>query len=173
VFVVDGKVVKEFKHLDPEQIEKIDVIKDPESKIAKKYKAQHGVILITTKGNPSSSEKAQLKEVEEGEEVFYIVEDMPSFPGGRAALKTHIYTKLDYPESLKKSGISGEVKVQFTVKVNGELDEIVVASSTHKDFEKPAMKVFKEMPAWSPGKQRGKPVKVKVIVPVVFDADTE
>jgi protein TonB len=131
------------------------------------------VILITTKRNPSSAEKAQVKEGKEAEEVFFIVEDMPMFPGGKAALKTYIYSRLEYPESLKKKRISGEVSVQFNVKANGELEEIGVASSTHKEFEKPAMKVFKEMPDWSPGKQRGKPVKVKVIVPVVFDADTE
>ena len=173
VFVVDGNVVREIKHLDPEQIEKIDVIKDADSEMAKKYEAKHGVILITTKGNPSSSAKAQTKELEEGEEVFYIVEDMPGFPGGRAELKTHIYSKLEYPESLKRKGISGEVSVQFNVTTKGKLEDITVANSTHKEFEKPALKVFEDMPDWSPGKQRGKPVKVKVIVPVVFDATAE
>ena len=63
--------------------------------------------------------------------------------------------------------------VQFNVKGSGELEDIKVASSTHKEFEKPAIEVFKEMPDWKPGSQRGKPVKVKVIVPVRFNADSE
>jgi len=106
-------------------------------------------------------------------EVFFIVEEMPMFHGGKAELKTYIYSNLVYPESAMKKGISGEVMVQFNVKGSGELEYISVARSTHEEFEKPAMDVFKGMPAWSPGKQRGKPVKVKVIVPVVFNADTE
>jgi TonB family protein len=171
VIVVDGKVVKEFRHMDPDQIEKIDVIKDPESKIAKKYNAKYGVILITSKNAAEKTTKKEQNTLESDGEVFYIVEDMPRFPGGNAALKTYLYSKLEYPRSAREKGISGEVNVQFYVKTTGELEKIEVASSTHKEFEKAAMDVFKGMPAWSPGKQRGKPEKVKVIVPVVFDAN--
>ena len=123
--------------------------------------------------NKQLKEVQELQEVQEGEEVFFVVEDMPMFPGGKAELKTYIYSNLEYPESAKKQGVSGEVMVQFNVKGSGELEDIKVANSSHKEFEKPAMEVFKEMPAWSPGKQRGKPVKVKVIVPVRFNTDAE
>jgi len=118
-------------------------------------------------------EVQELQEAQESEEVFFIVEEMPMFPGGKAELKTYIYSNLVYPESAKKKGISGEVMVQFNVKGSGELEDVKVASSTHKEFEKPALKIFKEMPDWNPGKQRGKSVKVKVIVPVRFNADSE
>lgn len=176
VFVLDGKVVKEIDHLDPDQIESISVIKDSNSEEVKKYNAPNGVIIITSKDGVSASELKEVKEPQEakkGEEVFYIVEDMPMFPGGKAELKTYIYSNLDYPESAKTKGISGEVMVQFNVKSSGGLEDIKAASSTHKEFEKPAMEVFKEMPDWNPGRQRGKPVKVKVIVPVRFNANSE
>ena len=176
VYVLDGKVIKEIDHLDPNTIESINVIKDPDSEEVKKYNATNGVIIITSKDGESASKDKQLKEVQEpqeGEEIFYVVEEMPMFPGGKAELKTYIYSKLEYPESAKKKGISGEVMVQFNVKGSGELEDIKVASSSHKEFEKPAMEVFKGMPAWSPGRQRGKSVKVKVIVPVRFRADAE
>lgn len=173
LFVLDGKVIKEIDHIDPNTIERIEVIKDPESEEVKQYNATNGVILITTKEGASASGEPQLEEVQEGDEVFYIVEDMPMFPGGKAALKTYIYSNLEYPESAKKKGISGEVMVQFNVKGSGELEDIKVASSTHKEFEKPAIDVFEGMPDWNPGKQRGKPVKVKVIVPVEFSIDKE
>ncbi|MEN8230822.1 MAG: energy transducer TonB, partial [Bacteroidota bacterium] len=101
------------------------------------------------------------------------VEDMPMFPGGKAALKSYIYSHLEYPESLKKKGISGEVNVQFLVTTSGKLEEIKIASSTHKEFDKPALEVFKEMPDWNPGTQRGKPVNVQVVVPVSFNAGEE
>jgi len=116
---------------------------------------------------------SQQKSGEDEGEVFLIVEDMPMFPGGKAELKTYIYSNLVYPELLKKNGTSGEVLIQFNVKATGELEDIRVARSTHKEFEKPAMDVFNGMPDWTPGSQRGKPVKVKIIVPVVFNADTE
>jgi len=116
---------------------------------------------------------SQQKSGEDEGEVFLIVEDMPMFPGGKAELKTYIYSNLVYPELLKKNGTSGEVLIQFNVKATGELGDIRVARSTHKEFEKPAMDVFNGMPDWTPGSQRGKPVKVKIIVPVVFNADTE
>ncbi len=106
------------------------------------------------------------------EEVFYVVEEMPMFPQGRAALKNYIYSNLVYPESLKKKGISGEVNVQFLVKGSGKLEEISVASSTHKEFEAPALAVFKTMPDWKPGKQRGKAVQVRVVMPIRFKAES-
>jgi len=106
-----------------------------------------------------------------GDEVFYIVEDMPMFPGGKEALKTYIYSHLEYPASAKEKNISGEVKVQFRVNTSGKLEDIKVVTSTYKGFDKPAMDVFKDMPDWKPGKQRGKAVKVQVVVPVRFSAE--
>jgi len=172
VFVVDGKVVKEIDHLDPENIETVQVIKNPDSEEAKKYNASH-VVLITTKKKDSTNTRDEVDVLKTDGEVFYVVEDMPMFPGGKTALKTYIYSNLEYPDGMKKEGISGEVYVQFLVATSGKLEKIHVARSTRKEFESPALDVFKEMPAWDPGKQRGKPVKVNVVVPVRFNADKE
>jgi TonB family protein len=167
VFVLDGEVVTEIDDLDPGNIERLDVIKDPESEIAKKYHAKDGVILITTK---SAIENKQGTQVDN--ETFFIVEEMPSFPGGNSALKEYIYSNLEYPEDARKKGINGEVRVQFTVKTTGKLEKIRVVRSAYPDFNKPAMKVFENMPDWNPGKQRGKPVNVNVVVPVVFNPES-
>ena len=180
VFVLDGKVIKGIENIDSENIEKIEVLKDPDSEIAKKYNAKDGLILITSKDanvmlTPKESKALIGDNVshQKGEEVFYIVEDMPMFPGGKAALKTYIYSNLEYPSELKKKGTSGEVNVQFLVTTSGKLEDIKVASSTYEGFEKPAMDVFKGMPDWTPGTQRGKPVNVQVVVPVRFNAGEE
>jgi TonB family protein len=169
VFVVDGMVVKEIDHIDPENIETVQVIKNPDSEEAIKYNATH-VVLITTKEKDSTDNMDEVDVLNTDEEVFYVVEEMPMFPGGRTALKTYIYSNLEYPDGMKEKGISGEVYVQFMVTTSGKLEEIRVARSTQKDFEAPALEVFKGMPAWDPGKQRGKPVRVKVVVPVRFKA---
>ncbi len=109
----------------------------------------------------------------EDDPVFFVVEEMPTFPEGKAALKTYIYSNLEYPAKLKKKGITGEVNVQFLVDRSGELRDLKAVSSTHKEFEAPALEVFKGMPKWNPGKQRGKAVQVKVVVPVKFNAGKE
>lgn len=167
VFVLDGKVIKEIDDLDPVTIESIEVIKDPESEIAKKYGAKDGVILITTKPDAVLNENAS-----GGKEIFFVVEDMPSFPGGKAALGEYIYTHLKYPQDLKDKGIHGEVQVQFTVNTSGQVGDIKVIRSVYPGLNEAAAKVFEEMPDWNPGRQRGKPVAVNVVVPVRFKLDS-
>ncbi len=167
VFVLDGHVVTEIDDLDPGTIESIEVIKDPESEIAKKYRAKDGVILITTKPDAVINEKAK-----GGREIFYVVEDMPSFPGGKAALGEYINSHLDYPQDLKEKGIHGEVQVQFTVKASGQLEDIKVIRSVYPGLNEAAVKIFEDMPDWNPGRQRGKPVAVNVVVPVRFKLDS-
>ena len=167
VFVVDGKVVKEIDNLDSKTIHHMSVIKDPDSEVAKKYNAKDGVILITTlegKETPGN---------EIDKEVFYIVEDMPSFPGGKSALKSYIYTNLDYPEKAKKEGIEGEVQVRFLVNEKGKVVNGEVLRSSYQGFDKPALKVITEMPDWTPGKQRGKAVKVWYVLSIKFDGSTK
>jgi len=180
VFVLDGIIVNGIDDVDPESIERIDVIKSTESPEAKKYNAEH-VILVTTKNAKSSEDKIKktglgtIKKTghpAQDADIFFVVEDMPSFRSGKAELKTYIYSNLEYPSSMKNKGISGEVMVQFLVKASGKLEEIKVASSTHRDFEEPALEIFRNMPDWNPGSQRGKPVNVNVVVPVRFDPDT-
>jgi TonB family protein len=175
VIVVDGKVVDELEILDPNSIDHISVIKDPDSEVVKKYNAKDGVILVTTK------EGAELLSPKEGKKVvdelganddgpiFYIVEDMPKFPGGKPALKSYIYSNLQYPEKAKKEGIQGEVQVRFLVNEKGQVVNGEVLRSSYKGFDAPALKVINEMPQWTPGKQRGKAVKVWHVTTIKFD----
>ena len=169
--VVDGMVASEIEGIDPETIKSIEVIKNPDHHIAKEYNAKNGVIIITTKNYTESKKEKEIDVLQHSDEVFYVVEEMPMFPGGKAELKTYIYSNLEYPAKMKKKGSSGEVMVQFTVPASGELRDFEAVSSTHKEFEASAVKVFEGMPAWSPGKQRGKAVMVNVVVPVRFNAD--
>ena len=169
IFVIDGKVVKEIESLDSKDIEKISVFKDPNSPEVKKYKAQDGVIMITMKDKSKLSD-----EIENSQEaVFFVVEDMPSFPGGKEKMKAFIDKNLVYPEKAKKNGLSGEVYTQFIVDEKGNLIDIEVTSSTDADFNQAAMNVLRAMPTWNPGKQRGKAVSVKVTVPIRFTTEKD
>jgi len=159
VFVVDGVVVDGIENIDKDQIDNISVFKDPESSVVKKYNATDGVVVITTKEAAAASEK----------EVFYIVEDMPKFPGGTTALKTYIYSKLEYPDQAKTQGIEGEVSVRFLIGNKGNVAKSEVLQSTYQGFDAPALKVINEMPDWTPGKQRGKAVQVWYVISIKFN----
>ena len=169
VIVVDGKQVDKIENLDPDLIDNVSVFKDPESPIAKKYNALDGVVVITTKEGAAAAKENEMETFEKDGEVFYIVEDMPKFPGGTTALKTYIYSKLEYPEKAKAQGIEGEAKVRFLINNKGKAVKAEVLSSTYEGFDAPALKVISEMPDWTPGKQRGKPVQVWYVMSIKFN----
>jgi len=160
LYIVDGEVVDDVSNITPDDIEKIDVIKD-EKMLAAKFPGKNtegGAMLITTKNKkPEGSSE---------ETVFIVVEDMPLFPGGKEALSQYIYSHLKYPE--KANGKTGSAVVQFTVDPEGKTKDIKVASSSNEVFNEPAMAVFNDMPAWKPGYQRGKAVAVQFAVRVDF-----
>ena len=171
VYVVDGEVVENVEDIDRESIESVDVFKGTsESPLIIKYNAKNGLVLITTKEATASSQKNGMETFEKDGEIFYVVEDMPQFPGGKAALKTYIYTHLKYPEEAKKKGNEGEVIVQFMINTEGKPEYVKVIRSTFEGFDEPAMKVIREMPDWKPGTQRGKAVRVLFALTIKFKA---
>lgn len=106
----------------------------------------------------------------EEEEIFYIVEDMPTFNGGDPALefRKYIAANLDYPEIAAENGISGRVIVQFAVNAQGRVVDAVVVRSVDPALDREAVRVVMASPAWTPGRQRGKAVKVLFTFPINF-----
>lgn len=103
------------------------------------------------------------------EEVFFIVEDMPSFQGkGQEGFRTWIAKNLRYPEIAAENGISGKVYVQFAVNSKGQVVDAVVVRGVDPALDKEATRVVMASPKWSPGKQRGKAVKVQFTFPINF-----
>jgi len=104
------------------------------------------------------------------EEVFYIVEDMPTFNGGEPAteFRKYIAQNLRYPEIAAENGISGRVIVQFAVNKVGKVVDAVVVRSVDPALDKEAIRVVMTSPKWAPGKQRGKAVKVLFTFPINF-----
>ena len=108
-------------------------------------------------------------EEEEEEVVFVIVESMPEFPGGQQALFKYLSENVKYPVIAQENGIQGRVICQFVVNKDGSIVDVeVVRSGGDASLDKEAVRVIKTMPKWKPGKQRGKPVRVKYTVPVNF-----
>jgi protein TonB len=103
------------------------------------------------------------------EEVFFIVEDMPSFQGkGQEGFREWIAKNLRYPEIAAENGISGKVYVQFAVNSKGQVVDAVVVRGVDPALDKEAARVVLASPKWEPGKQRGKAVKVQFTFPINF-----
>ena len=112
--------------------------------------------------------EVQEEEEEETNEVFLIVEEMPSFPGGNQALQEYLAKSVKYPVIAQENGIQGRVFVSFVVDKNGDITNVKVARPFDPNLDKEAVRVVQSMPKWSPGKQRGKAVKVNYTVPINF-----
>lgn len=105
---------------------------------------------------------------EDTDVVFVVVESMPSFPGGDAALFKYLNDNIKYPVIAQESGIQGRVVCQFVVNRDGSIVDIEVVRSIDKSLDAEAVRVISKMPRWTPGKQRGKTVRVKYTLPVNF-----
>ncbi len=109
------------------------------------------------------------EEEEEEQTIFVVVETMPEFPGGQAELFKYLSQNVKYPVIAQENGIQGRVICQFVVNKDGSIVDVeVVRSGGDASLDKEAVRVIKSMPKWKPGKQRGKPVRVKYTVPVNF-----
>lgn len=101
--------------------------------------------------------------------IFRVVEEMPKFKGGDAKLMEFLMMNMKYPESAIKAKQQGRAIVGFVVGKDGTVSDVYIEKSTGYDvLDNEAMRVVKSMPAWEPGKQKGKPVNVKYFVPITF-----
>ena len=110
-------------------------------------------------------------EEEEPEEqtIFEVVEQMPEFPdGGMAGLMQFLSKNIKYPTIAQENGTQGRVTVQFVVNKDGSIVDAKVLRGVDPYLDKEALRVIGTMPKWKPGMQRGKPVRVKYTVPVMF-----
>ena len=105
---------------------------------------------------------------EEDNKVFEVVEQMPSFPGGYAALMQWLGSNMKYPTIAAENNVQGRVIVQFVVEKDGSITDVHVAKSVDPSLDKEASRVVKAMPKWIPGKQNSSPVRVRFTVPVTF-----
>lgn len=112
----------------------------------------------------------EIKETETEEEapIFFIVEDMPEFPGGEVGLRKWIAANVKYPAIARENDIQGKVFVRFAVGANGTVDKVQVVRGVDPLLDAEAIRVVKMLPKWKPGMQRGKPVSVWYTVPINF-----
>ena len=104
----------------------------------------------------------------ESSKIFGAMEEMASFPGGRAALMKYIADNIRAPKECLEGAASGRVIVGFTVNEDGSLSDIKIMRSLSPELDEEAIRVVKSMPRWKPAKQNGKAIKSKFTLPVTF-----
>ena len=108
------------------------------------------------------------KKTSANDKVYEVCEQMPTFPGGDAALMKYLSENVKYPALAIKAQEQGRVVVSFTVEKDGAISDVKVARSVTPSLDAEAVRVVKAMPKWTPGKQDGQPVRVRYNVPVSF-----
>jgi protein TonB len=101
-------------------------------------------------------------------EIFMIVEEMPEFPGGQAALQKYLASSVKYPVIAQENGIQGRVYIQFVINTKGEVTNATILRGVDPSLDREALRVVEAMPKWKPGKQRNRPVRVSYTVPINF-----
>ncbi len=105
---------------------------------------------------------------EEVDQVFLIVEEQPEPIGGMAAFYEYLAKHIEYPETARRVGVSGRVFVEFVVAKDGSITNARVVKGIGGGCDEEAVRVVKSSPKWKAGMQRGRPVKVRMTVPVYF-----
>jgi periplasmic protein TonB len=112
--------------------------------------------------------KEEVQEAEPEEIPFVVVEEMPMFPGGDAALLKYIGEHTTYPDVAKENNIQGRVIVRFCVTAKGGVSQVSVLKGVDPELDAEAIRVVNTLPAFKPGKQGGKPVPVWYMVPITY-----
>ena len=114
----------------------------------------------------SNVSKADMKPDENG--VYQIVEEMPQYPGGEAAMMEYVAKSVTYPKEAQEKGISGRVFVSFIVEKDGNISNVELKRGIGGGCDEEAVRVISAMPKWKPGKMKGEPVRVSYMMPINF-----
>ena len=153
-FSFPGYLTKEIAMADMKDGMKIRLEIDPDGMKADGVQIQPGV------GKADD-------DVVEGQ-IFTVVEEQPSFPGGVSALFKYLTAEVKYPKIAQDNGIQGRVVTSFVVDKEGNIKQVKVERGVDPALDAEAIRVVEAMPKWIPGKQKGKAVAVRYVLPVQF-----
>ena len=142
---------------------------DNPKELAEGQKEKRSAVPSTQDNRPAGAITTSVPEVPtEDNSLFKIVECMPEFPGGMKGCLDFIQTEMCYPEEAKKAGIQGRVILQFIIEKDGTPAQPRIVRSVHPLLDKEALRIIRQMPKWTPGKQDGKPQRVLYTIPISF-----
>lgn len=171
------KVKSSVKFTAPVIKKDSEVKEEDEIKLEEVEKSNKAIGSFTVEGNDEVGgevlkAKDDIKAPEppkhEENKIFTVVEQMPMYPGGDAALMQYLSSNIHYPAVAAENGVQGRVVVGFVVERDGSITDVNVMRSVDPSLDREAVRVVKNMPRWTPGKQNGSAVRVKYQVPVAF-----
>lgn len=105
---------------------------------------------------------------QKNQKVYDMAEQMPEYPGGMPAMMEFLMHNMKYPKDAEKQKVEGKVMVQFVVETDGRVSDVKVAKEVFPSLDAEAIRVVQAMPKWTPGKDKGKLVRVKYNLPITF-----
>jgi len=124
-------------------------------------------IICNSNGEPLKNETYRDSAYGKGN-VFTVVEEMPSFPGGEQALFKFLRDNIQYPKKARRKGITGKVYITFIVDKEGNIMDVKTVKGVSPELDAESVRVVKLMPRWKPGYQNGRPVNVQYNLPIIF-----
>ena len=151
----DLSKIEELQTLDPELIHTMNVDKP------------NRTIFLALKKEGANFDYLSDKSKMAGE-VFTVVEEQPEFKGGMDAFYRYVASEMRYPLPARQQGIEGRVFVRFVVDKDGSLSDVQAIKGIGAGCDREAVRVVQNASSFSPGKQRGKPVRVRMVLPITF-----
>ncbi len=164
---LNAETITDYRYDEPQ---KKQIIKKGKRNATIKTNAVDEVVVVeaVTPQKEEPVEMPNAMKVEIKEKAFDVVEQMPQFPGGPAALMQFLSQNVKYPVEAHKAGVQGRVIANFVVEKDGNITEARIVRSVHPSLDAEALRVIGSMPNWEPGMQNGEPVRVKYTVPITF-----
>ena len=165
---LNAETVTDYQYQTPH---KKQIIKKGKKAATVKTDGGNEIVVIEQTVTPQNTDPVEMPngmEVEKTEKAFDVVEQMPQYPGGPAALMQFLAQNIRYPEEAHKAGVQGRVIVSFVVETDGSISEAKAVKSVSSELDAEALRVINCMPNWIPGRQNGEAVRVKYVVPVTF-----
>jgi len=129
------------------------------------------VILLVVSACNEAPDPTGIEIGDQKADVFTFVQEEPQYPGGLEALYSYVRNEIRYPTAARTSGVEGRVWVQFVIDRDGSLSDVQVVEGINPDVDREAERVLENAASFIPGSQRGRSVRVRRVMPIVFKLD--
>ncbi|WKZ59206.1 MAG: TonB family protein [Cyclobacteriaceae bacterium] len=152
----------------PPKIQQPQIIEVPdEEEIEEEIKVEFDVE-VTEDTKVEEIVIAPVEEKEDVDQIFLVVEETATPKGGMSAFYKYVGDKMKYPAQARRMGIEGKVFVEFVINRDGSITDVKAIKGIGAGCDEEAVRVVQSAPPWNPGKQRGKPVRQRYVVPITF-----
>lgn len=163
-----------IKYLPPKVTDKEIIEEEPMPTIEEVKQNDVGAENVEGTGEVIFDEPVQevVAESNDDDKIFTVVEQPAEYPGGLEAMYKYLQKNVKYPASARRMGVEGSVFVSFVVDREGKISDPQIVKGISADCDKEAIRVVSTMPPWKPGKQNGRAVKSRFVLPIKFKLAT-